>query len=254
MAALVGFDTITASAAVTAPFVAGQTILSIAVPARTVVAALDLTVSDLDSNAAPTVTLNVGDAADIDRYVAASTLARTGGTLEYRPDATAWWRYGTADAVTVRIGTDAATDASGSVSATLYVYPGVDVVDVVRATLQRMGILAEGETPRAEDSQEVHLALAEVHEMLRGRGIANRQDMAWPVALIPVFAVRAYAAMAANLLADAFLLPAQRVQLLAQRAVEGEREIRRMVRKATSGEPVSLEPYIGGTDDYGVTI
>ena len=77
MAALVGFDTLTGTATVTAPFSAGATLLSLSVPARTVVAALDLTVTDLDSNASPAITLNVGDVADIDRYVAASTLART---------------------------------------------------------------------------------------------------------------------------------------------------------------------------------
>lgn len=250
--ALAGFDTLTATAAVTAPFTAGQTILTLAVPARTVVAALDLTATDLDTNAAPTVTLNVGDVADVDRFVAASTIARTGGTLEARPAASAWWRYGDASNVVVQIGTDAATAATGSVTLLAYVYPGADVTYLVRLTLQALGVLAEGETPRFDDAAIINEALAEVHEMLRGRGLANRQDLAWPLALVPMFAARPYAALAANMVADTFGVSAQRAQRLAARAVEGEREIRRQTRKAYSGEPVNLEPYRASTpSDYG---
>lgn len=243
MAALEGFDLISGTATVTTPFSAGATLLSVSVPARTVVAALDLTATDLDSNAAPTITLNVGDAVDLDRYLAASTVARAGGTVEYRPASSAWWRYNAASAVTVRVGTDAATDAAGSVSLTLYTYPGVDLADVVKATLQRLGVLGESEIPRAGDDQITREALAEVHEMMRGRTLTTRQDLTWPLELIPVFALRAYAGMAANLLADAFQLPAARIPILAQRAAEGERELRRMTRKPYSGEPVSLDPY-----------
>jgi hypothetical protein len=255
MAAPVGFDTLTATAAVTTPFAAGATLLSLAVPARTVVAWLDLTATDLDSNAAPAITLNVGDVADVDRYVAASTIARAGGTVEVRSADTAWWRYGLADAVRVQVGTDAATDAAGSVTLTAYVYPGADVTYIVRLTLQAMGVLAEGETPRFDDAAIVNEALAEVHEMLRGKGIANRQDLAWPLALVPMFAARPYAALAANMLADTFGLSAQRAQRMAARAVEGEREIRRQTRKGYSGEPVNLEPYQSGlTTDYGLVL
>lgn len=255
MAALVGFDTLTATAAVTAPFSAGATLLSLSVPARTVVAALDLTVTDLDSNASPAITLNVGDVADIDRYVAASTLAQAGGTLEVRPAAAAWWRYGSADAVTVQVGTDAATDASGSVTLLAYVYPGADITYLIKLTLQQLGVLAEAETPRSDDAALVTEALAETHEMLRGKGIANKQDMAWPLAAVPMFAARSYAMIAGNLLADTFGVSAQRAQRMAIRAVEGEREIRRQTRIPYSGEPVDLEPYRTAiATDYGTAI
>lgn len=255
MAALEGFDLITGTATVTTPFAAGATLLSVSVPARTVVAALDLTATDLDSNASPAITLNVGDAADVDRYVAASTVARAGGTVENRPASSAWWRYTAADAVTVRVGTDAATDAAGTVSMTLYTYPGADLSDVVKATLQRLGVLGESETPRAGDDQITREALAEVHEMMRGRLLTTKQDLTWPLELIPMFALRAYAGMAANLLADAFQIPASRVPILAQRAAQGEMELRRMTRKPYSGEPVSLDPYgeFNFSTDYGVT-
>lgn len=244
MAALVGFDAISDAAAVATPFAAGDTLLSVSVPARTVIAGFDLSVSALDSNAAPTITLNVGDAADVDRYVAASELAQEGGELEYRPASSAWWRYTAVDAVTVRVGTDAATDAVGAVSLALYVYPGVDVSTAARLTLNRLGVLAEGETPRAEYENEALLALAEVHEAMRYKGIANRQDLAWPLALLPVFAVRLYANMAAWRLVDTFGLPMARKQMLAATAGEAERELRRLTRKPYSGDPVSLEPYL----------
>jgi len=243
MAVLAGFDTLTATATVTAPFAAGATLLTLPVPARAVVAGLDLTATDLDTGAVPTITLDVGDAADVDRYLAASVVARAGGLVEMRPAASAWWRYGAADNVLVRVNADAATDAGGTVTLTAYVYPGADVAQVVRLTLQGLGVVAEGETPRAEDASLALEALANVHEGLRGKGIANKQDLAWPLALIPLFAVRPYAALAGNLLADVFGVSAQRAQRLAARAVDGEREVRRQTRKPYSGEPVSLEPY-----------
>jgi len=254
MAAPKGFDAIVGSAAVTAPFVAGDVLLSVPVPARTVVAALDLSAGALDSGGVPLLTLDVGDDALTTRFVAGTTVAQAGGKLEVRPVTAGWWRYSQASAVTVRVGADAAVDASGALALTLYTYPGVDVTTAITQTLSRLGVLAEGETPRAEYANEAEQALAEVHEMMRGRGLASRQDMAWPLALIPVFAVRAYASMAANLLAETFALPMPRKQLMAQRAAEAERELRRMTRVAYDGEPVDLEPYEpkAKAADYGI--
>lgn len=255
MAALTGFDLVTGTATVTAPFAAAQVLLTQAVPARTVIGGIDLTASDLDSNAAPTVTLNVGDATLVNRFIAASTIARAGGTVEFRPVNTAWFRYNLGGSVLTAIGTDAATDASGTVSATLYTYPGVDVSDLARATLQRMGVLAEGETPRFDDNAITLEALAETHQMLRGRNLTAKQDLSWDLQAVPLFALRPYAAIAANMLADTFGLSGQRIQLMAQRAAEGERELRRQTRVPYSGEPVSLDPYVDGvTLDYGVSI
>lgn len=255
MAALVGFDTFTASATVSTPITLGATLLTVALPARTALAGLDLTVSDLDTNATPLVALDVGDLADADRFVVASQLARAGGSLEYRPAATAWYRYGSAANVLATVQTAPATGAAGTISATIYGYPSADVSTLVRATLQQLGVLAEGETARAEDAAIALEALAEIHETLRGKSIANKQDLAWPLAAVPMFAVRPYAALAANLLADTFGVSMQRAQRMAARAADGEREIRRQTRKAYAGNPVSLEPYRATTtDDYGVTI
>lgn len=243
MAALVGFDKFTTTVAVATPFIAGQTLLTLALPSRSVVAALDLTASDLDAGAVPTITLDVGDAADADRFIAATTIAQNGGLLEYRPLGSGWWRYGAADNLLVRGNTGASVDAAGEITLTAYTYPGADVSYVVKLTLQGLGVLAEGETPRAEDAAIALEALAEVHETLRGKQLANRQDLAWPLALLPMFATRPYAAMAGNLLADTFGVSAQRAARMAQRAAEAEREMRRQTYVKYDGQPINLEPY-----------
>jgi hypothetical protein len=243
MAALVGFDSFVGSAVLTPPYLLASTLASVVLPVRTTVGGIDIDVDDLDSNAAPTIALNVGDVTDVDRFVALDTTARAGGLLEYRPAATTWFRYPLGGTVNVTVGTVAATAVAGSIGITIYGYPSVDVSDIARATLQRMGVLAEGETPRFDDNAVTLEALAEVHEMLRGRRLANKQDLAWPLAAVPLFALRPYAAIAANMLADTFGLSAQRIQLMAQRAAEGERELRRQTQVPYSGKPVSLEPY-----------
>jgi len=251
---LYGFDTWVATAALAAPY--SGTLVSVTLPARVAVGGLDMSVSVLDTNAAPTLTLDIGDAADADRFVADDESAQTGELLEWRPENTDWYRYPRGDEVLFAVGTGAASAAaSGAISVVVYGYPSADLSDVTRATLQTLGVLAEGETARAEDASLAQEALAEVHEMLRGKGLANRQDLAWPLALIPMFALRPYASLAANLLADTFGVSAQRAQRLAARAAEAEREMRRQTRKASLGDPVTLEPYQELPDhilDYGV--
>lgn len=243
MAALSGFDTATVTATVTAPITGGATLASLVLPARAVAAGFDLSASDLDSAASPAITLSVGDAANTTRFAAADTVARAGGTSEIRPASAAWWRYPAGGTVLVQCAAPPSSGASGTVVLSAYYYPGADLADVVRTTLRALGVLAEGETPRFEDAGIVQEALAEVHEVLRGKGLANRLDMAWPLALLPMFAVRPYAAMAGNLVADTFGVSGQKAATLAARAAEGERELRRQTRKQTSGEPVNLEPY-----------
>lgn len=254
---LYGFDTYVAVSNVTGSHTAGKVMLSVTMPARTAIGGLDLSVGVLDTDTSPTLTLDIGDVADPDRFVADSDAAQTGELLEYRPDTNAeWYRYSTATALRITAGVAASVSANGDLSLTVYGYPSVDLSDLTRATLQTLGVLAEGETARFEDASLAEEALREVHEMLRGKGIANRQDLAWPLLYVPAFAMRPYAALAGNLLADTFGLSMQRASRLAQRAVEAEREIRRQTRKATDGTPVSLEPYRDPPPpsilDYGV--
>lgn len=244
MAVLLGFDTWDASATVTTPINLNATLLTIPLPARVTVAGIDLSVSDIDTHATPLVKLDIGDADDDNRFVAADTTAQGGGDLEYRPVNTAWYRYSVATDVLVTVNTAPATGASGAIAATIYGYPSADQSALVKQSLQTLGVLAEGETARAEDAALALDALRDVHEALRGKGIANRQDLAWTLAVVPLFAARPYAMLAANLLADTFGVSAQRAQRLAQRAAEAEREMRRQTRKASSGDPVTMEPYL----------
>lgn len=258
MAALAGFDTWEAAATVATPITLGATLLTLAIPAGVAIGGFDMDVSDLDSHATtPLITLNIGDAVDDDRFVADDETAQGGGLLEYRPANTAWYRYSVATNVLVKVGTAPATGAAGAIALTAYGYPAVDQAVLVRQTLQALGVVAEGETPRAEDAGLVLAALADVHEMMRGKRIGSKQDLAWPLTYVPLFASRPYAALASNLLADTFGLSAQRAQRLALRAAEAERELRRQTRKPTTYDAVSLEPYeesdvaIIGTSVFG---
>jgi len=257
MTALVGFDSYEAAAPVVTPILGGATLLAVPVPAGVTLGGFDLDVSDLDTGASPTLALDVGDAVAPARFVNADTTAQAGGLLEYRPANTAWYRYNAAASVLVTVQATPSVGAVGAIALTLYGYPSVDRAVLVRQALQLLGVTAEGETPRAEDAAVTIEALADVHETLRGKRIANRQDLAWTLAAVPLFAARPYAALAANLLADTFGLSQQRATRLAARAVEGEREMRRQTAKGYGGQPVSLEPYRELTEtrlDYGALI
>lgn len=243
MAAPEGFDILTGTAAVSTPITLGATLLSVTVPARWVVGALDLTASQMDTNATPLMALDVGDAADADRYLAASIVARASGVAEYRPAGTAYHRYAASTAVLVTVETAPATGAAGAVSLDLYGYPSADYSVVRKNVLRMLGVLGEGQPSLAEDDALVREALEETHETMRGRGLANKQDMAWTLDTLPLFASRAYVAMGAWRLVDVYGIPARRVQSIAAMAAEAERELRRQTYKKTNYGPVSLEPY-----------
>ena len=57
-----------------------DTVGNITVPAGAVIKRVHLTTTELDTNASPTLTLNVGDATDEDRFIA---LATTGAALNF---------------------------------------------------------------------------------------------------------------------------------------------------------------------------
>lgn len=240
MAAPEGFDIITGTASVTLPITLGATLLSVAVPARWTVGGVDLIASDMDGGTA--LTLDVGDAADADRYIAASIVGQTGDTAEYR--AATYYRYGAVSAVTVKVKTAPASPAAGAVSLNLYGYLSADYSVVRKNVLRELGVLAEGQPSLAEDDALVREAMDEVHDTLRGKGLANRYDMEWTVDTLPLFASRLYAVMAAWRLCDVYGVPARRVQSLAAKAAEAEREMRRQTYRRSAGGPVSLEPYI----------
>lgn len=243
MVALLGFDTFVGAAEVLPPLSLSQVLIGVTLPAKVTVGGIDVDSTELDGAAAPTLAIDIGDAADIDRFVAASLDPSTATLLEYRPAATGYYRYSAVATVTAAVQALPTSAIPGTIAMTVYGYQSLDLSDAKRMVLQAMVVLAEGETPRAQDAALAEEALLEVHETLRGKGLANRYDLTWPVTLIPAFAGRPYARMAGNLLADTFGLPAQRAQWLAQRAAEAEREMRRQTQVKTTGQPVSLDPY-----------
>lgn len=76
---------------------------------------------DLDTGGAPTITLNLGDAGDADRYIAASTVAQA-GTAGTALAVTGLGFTVTAGntAVVLAVAANAATSAAGSVRAALF--------------------------------------------------------------------------------------------------------------------------------------
>lgn len=210
MAALEGFTVVSGGISLLAPLTLAQVPLSLPVPPRCVVAGADLTTTVLDTNAVPTLVLEVGDGNDPVRYLT-STIGQTGGTVEARPASSAWWRYNTTDAVDVLVGVAPATGAVGTIGLTLYTYMASDYAALRRMVLQDLMVLASGEELSADDGELVDGALSEVHEELRFRAfgegsLAKRGDLEWPLWLVPDFAARSYARLAGEKLMTVYAL------------------------------------------------
>ena len=236
MAALAGFETFTATHTLSGALALGNLICPITVPEGYVVGGLDLEATDLDTNAAPTIMLTVGDPADTDRLLAANNVGQAGGTVEDRPANTAWYRYAAATVVSVRVSTGPATGAtSGTVTLTLYTYPATTRADAQAMVLHELGVLPEGQAARAADALQAAIALQEQHDENTVLGLGAREDLEWPITYIPRWAVRRVVCQAAYRLAGVYGATGPRLQRLATNAVQGERELRRQVRKATAG-------------------
>jgi hypothetical protein len=242
VAALVGFDVLGATEELTGAVTLGQLIAGVSVPAGFAVAALDLTATDLDEGTA--LRLTVGDPDDTDRLLAAVDVGVDGGTVESRPVAGIWYRYASAKTVSVRVSTAPTTGVtSGTVTLTLYTYPCVVMETASYMVLEELGVLREGGTPRAADKQQADRALTEEYDEMRGLGLGARQDLAWPIDLIPTWAVRRVAVRAAARLLGVYGIPMPRRQMLMAQAQQAEREMRRQVRTATSGDPVQARYF-----------
>lgn len=242
MAALLGFDVLETTEELYAPVALGQLIAGVAVPAGYAVAGLDLVTSDLDEGTG--LRLTVGDPVDTARLLAASAIGVDGGTAEARPAATGWYRYDAAVTVSARASVAPTTGAaSGSVTLRLYSYPAVDLATARAMVLEELGVLREGGTPRAADVVQADRALAEEHAEMRGLGLGNRQDLAWPLELLPRWAARHVAVSAAARLLGVYGIPMQRRQMLMAQAQQAEREMRRQTRKATSGSAVEARYF-----------
>lgn len=242
MAALRGFDVLAATSAISAPVVAGQLLASRIVPAGYAVGGLDLSSPALDP--AGLLRFTVGDPADTDRLMPASDIGAVGGTVEYRPDPTAWYRYAKRTMVSVRVSIPpAAAISGGTVVLTLYTYPAVTLATAQAMVLEELGILKEDGTARAEELAQARQAVTEAYYELRGLGLGNRIDLEWPVDLIPTWAVRSVAKIGAKKLMGVFGIPMPRRQVLQAEAGMAERELRRQCRKSSLLEPTQAVYY-----------
>lgn len=238
MAALLGFDVLETTEELYAPVALGQLIAGVAVPAGYAVAALDLVSTDLDTGS--WLIFEVGDPANTARLLAGTTIGTTGGTEEVRPATTGWYRYDTAKTVSVRVKSAPFSGvAAGSVTLRLYTYPSVDQATSRAMVLEELGVLREGGTPRAADIVQADRALAEEHAEMRGLGLGNRQDLSWPLELLPRWAARHVAMGAAARLLGTYGVSLQRRQMIMAQAQQAEREMRRQTRTATAGNPVA---------------
>lgn len=81
--------------------------------------------TDMDTNGSPTLTLNVGDADDADRYFAAATVGQNGSAARMTATTGFGHRYGKGKhLITGKPAANAATGAAGSIE--LFVYYQVD--------------------------------------------------------------------------------------------------------------------------------
>jgi hypothetical protein len=85
-----------------------------------------LRTTDLDSNGSPTIKLDVGDAGDTDRLIAASSIGQTGGS-ERSLAPTGWgYQYAARTLISATVNTAAATKAAGTVELmVVYVVDGL---------------------------------------------------------------------------------------------------------------------------------
>lgn len=90
-------------------------------PAGAIVVGGFIDSDDLDTGGSPSITLNVGDAGDADRYFAASTVAQTGAAAQATvATGLGYTVEATNTAVTIAVAANAATSAAGSVRVGLF--------------------------------------------------------------------------------------------------------------------------------------
>tara|TARA_Y100000310_G_C20547182_1_gene746168 strand:- start:267 stop:668 length:402 start_codon:yes stop_codon:yes gene_type:complete len=90
------------------PVFAGETVLSV-----------ELRSDDLDTNGTPLITLDVGDGADVDRYIDGSTIAQGGGYAKATLGIP--YTYSVADTVDILVAAAPATGAAGDLTLTILV-------------------------------------------------------------------------------------------------------------------------------------
>lgn len=93
----------------------GDVFQMLRVPAGARITGCTLKATDIDTNATPTVTLNVGDTDDVDRLIAAATVGQGAGTSSALVSGTGqFYKYSSETIISVQIPTGPATGAIGT--------------------------------------------------------------------------------------------------------------------------------------------
>lgn len=104
---------------------AGDFIEMVKIPKGATVLEVILASEDLDTNGTPTITLDVGDGDDVDRYIDGSTIGQTGGVARLGSGVAAAavdgcrYTYTADDTIDVKIVDVAATKAAGNIQLTV---------------------------------------------------------------------------------------------------------------------------------------
>ncbi len=97
-----------------AALASGDVINMLQVPAGATITCIGLDVDKLDSNGTPAIVLNVGDAANNQRFVKNSVAGQAGGVATPNQNGTLGFQYATTSTILVEVGTGAATGIVGA--------------------------------------------------------------------------------------------------------------------------------------------
>lgn len=105
---------------------AGDIIQMVKVPKGAMILDLALSAEDLDTNGSPTITLDVGDGGDVDRFIDGATIGQTGGIVRLGQgvaaaavDGAHGYVYTEDDTIDVKVVDAAATKAAGTITLTV---------------------------------------------------------------------------------------------------------------------------------------
>ena len=243
----------------TGPYVLGDDTQLISVPAGYALCGLDLGFTDMDAGTPPTLAFDIGSAQNGATLLSAVGTPGTAGVNvveRFTPV-----RYAANGFVWAQIAAEAVTPVNGTVIATAYTYQAASKNNLRDRTLRKLRVLAAEETAAPADAAVAVEALEALHARLIGMDLARWADagvsnaasedealiafglVEWDIDSVPVFAADLYAIMAASTLADTFGLPDGFVVRLLQEASGAERELRRLTRIPTNGQPVKAEFY-----------
>jgi hypothetical protein len=115
-----GTTTVTAQFELTAELTTADTISGVPVPGEAVITDIKLITTELDTDASPTLTLNVGDATDPDRFIAVATTGDAVNTTSANVtsivsnviDTGLGYEYAAEDSLVVDVAANAATGAT----------------------------------------------------------------------------------------------------------------------------------------------